>query len=111
MSDFLPLQGQNISCGNQVIRSSFGIKYFTVNNEATSYEGMLYVCMYMYTSVLANAQKHGALSLYSFSALFFRQCCLFSNFVPVEFSMCVGAIINHPVRKMQLLLQRFLYDC
>ena len=41
VSNFLPLPGQNISCGNSVSRSSFGIREFTVNNEATSYQGML----------------------------------------------------------------------
>ena len=40
VSNFLSLQGQNISCGNLVIRSSFGIREFTVNNESTSYEGI-----------------------------------------------------------------------
>ena len=40
VSNFLPFQGQNISCGNIVSRSSFGIREFTVNNETTSYEGI-----------------------------------------------------------------------
>ena len=41
VSNFLSLQGQNISCGNIVSRSSFGIMEFTVNNYSTSYQGML----------------------------------------------------------------------
>ena len=40
VSNFLPLQGQSISCGNMVSRSLFGIREFTVNNGATSYRGM-----------------------------------------------------------------------
>ena len=40
VSDFLPLQGQNISCGSIVLKSSFRIREFTVNIEATSYEGI-----------------------------------------------------------------------
>ena len=38
VSNFLSLQGQNISCGSLGLRSSFGIKEFTVNNEAAAYE-------------------------------------------------------------------------
>ena len=41
VSDFLPLQGQNISCGTFGSRNSFGVREFTVNNESTSYEGIL----------------------------------------------------------------------
>ena len=45
VSNFLPLQGQNISCGNLLLRSFFRIREFTVNNESTSYQGMLsYKC-------------------------------------------------------------------
>ena len=43
VSDFLPLEGQNISCGNlgAVSRSSsFGIKAFTIINESTSCQGI-----------------------------------------------------------------------
>ena len=43
VSDFLPLEGQNISCGNlgAVSRSSsFGIRAFTVINESTSCQGI-----------------------------------------------------------------------
>ena len=52
VSNFLSLQGQNISCGNLALRSLFGIREFTVNNEATSYHGMycmVYACMYVCT--------------------------------------------------------------
>ena len=41
VSNFLSLQGQNISCGNLALRSLFGIREFTVNNESASYEGIL----------------------------------------------------------------------
>ena len=47
VSDFLPLQGQNISCGNLLLKSSFGVTEFTINNGSTSYQGMLCVCMYV----------------------------------------------------------------
>ena len=40
MRNFLPLQGQNISCGNLLLRSFFRIREFTVNNESTSYKGI-----------------------------------------------------------------------
>ena len=41
VSNFLPLQGHNISCGKLLLRSSpFGIRSFTVINEAPSYQGM-----------------------------------------------------------------------
>ena len=44
VSNFLPLQGQNISCGNRALRSIlFVIRAFTVNSESTSYRGM-YIC-------------------------------------------------------------------
>ena len=42
VSDFLSLQGQNISCGSLALKSSFRIIEFTVNNGSTSYQGMLY---------------------------------------------------------------------
>ena len=46
MSNFLPLQGHNISCGNTGRRSSqFRIKEFTVNNESTSYQGNAIICI------------------------------------------------------------------
>ena len=53
VSDFLPLQGQNISCGTIPLRRFFRISEYTVNNEATSYQGMymLYVFMYVYMYV------------------------------------------------------------
>ena len=41
VSDLLLLQGRNISCGSLGLRSSFGIREFTINKEATSYRGML----------------------------------------------------------------------
>ena len=40
VSDFLPLQGQNISCGSIVLKSSFRIREITINNES-SYQGRL----------------------------------------------------------------------
>ena len=41
VNNFIPLQGQNISCGNLALRSLFRIREFTVNNEATaSYKGI-----------------------------------------------------------------------
>ena len=40
VSNFLTLQGQNISCGTLVLKRSFGIKEFTIN-ESTLYQGML----------------------------------------------------------------------
>ena len=40
VSNFLSLQGQNISCGRIVLKSSFRIREFTVNIEATSYQGI-----------------------------------------------------------------------
>ena len=49
VSNFLSLQGQNISCGNKIIISlPFIIENFTLYNESTSYQGMyMYVCMYV----------------------------------------------------------------
>ena len=42
VSNFLPLQGQNISCGSIVSKSSFRIREITINNEL-SYQGRLSV--------------------------------------------------------------------
>ena len=43
VSNFLPLQGQNISCGSRVSKSSFRVREITINNESTSYQGRLSV--------------------------------------------------------------------
>ena len=41
VSNFLSLQGQSINCGNFLLRSlPFGVRSFTVLNEAPSYEGI-----------------------------------------------------------------------
>ena len=72
VSNFLSLQGQNISCGNLAIRSLFGIKEFTINNESSSYQG---VCVYMYMH----------------ACMITVQCAfLLLNNAPVDVSMSVG---------------------
>ena len=63
VSNFLSLQGQNISCGTKPLRRYFIIREYIVNNEAISYQGMymLYVFMYvyMYVCILGVWQKRG----------------------------------------------------
>ena len=46
VSNFLPLQGQSISCGSILLRSLFEIREFTVNNESTTYKGINNIALF-----------------------------------------------------------------